>query len=110
MLFPLQCRINTNLLLDCVKLIGYFASAANVISSNLLVSRSPKIKISLFLLSVCPYELASIPKRTRFFPKLPSVNENCEPEAILMPWPLCLYLSGSAFLVSFTDPKKNFLM
>ena len=93
MLFPLQCRLNINHLLDCVKLIGYFASAVNVISSNLLVSRSPKIEISVFLLSVCPYELASIPKRTRFFLKLPSVNENCEPEAILMPWPLCcIYL------------------
>ena len=37
------------------------------------------------------------------------MNENCEPEAILMPWPLCLYLSGSAFLVSFTDPNKQLI-
>ena len=38
---------------------------------------------------------------------LPPVNENCERESNPMPQPLYLYLSGSAFLVSFTDPDKQ---
>ena len=41
-----------------------------------------------------------------FFPVLPSVNENSERESNPMSWLLQLYLSGSAFLVSFTDPNK----
>ena len=31
---PLTCRFNTNLFLDCVKLIEYFASPANVVLFN----------------------------------------------------------------------------
>ena len=42
------------------------------------------------------------------FPMLLSVNENPERESNLMPKPLYLYLSGSAFLVSFTYPNKQF--
>ena len=42
-----------------------------------------------------------------FLPILPSVNENCERESNPILHPLYLYLSGSAFLVSFTDPKKQ---
>ena len=42
-----------------------------------------------------------------FFSKLPSVNKNSERESNSMPEPLCLYLSRSAFLVSFTDPNKQ---
>ena len=38
---------------------------------------------------------------------LPSVNENFEQESNLMPEPLYLCLSRSAFLVSFTDPNKQ---
>ena len=38
---------------------------------------------------------------------LPSVNENSGPESNPMPQPQHLYLSGSTFLVSFTDPKKQ---
>ena len=41
------------------------------------------------------------------FPTLPSVNENSERESNLMPLPLYLYLSISAFLVTFVDPKKQ---
>ena len=40
---------------------------------------------------------------------LPSVNGNSERESNPMPWPLYLYLSGSAFLTSFTDPNKQLL-
>ena len=42
-----------------------------------------------------------------FLPMLPSVNENSERKSNPMPYPLYLYLSGLAFLVSFTDPKKQ---
>ena len=37
----------------------------------------------------------------------PSINENSERESNTMPWPLYFCLSGSAFLVSFTDPNKE---
>ena len=35
------------------------------------------------------------------------VNENSERESNPLPWLLYLYLSGSAFLVSFIDPSKQ---
>ena len=38
---------------------------------------------------------------------LPSLNENSERESNPIPWLVYLYLSGSAFLVSFTDPKAQ---
>ena len=38
---------------------------------------------------------------------LPSGNENSERESNPVPYPLYLYLSGSRFLVSFTDPNKQ---
>ena len=41
---------------------------------------------------------------------LPSVNENSDRESDPMPYSLCLYLSRSAFIVSFTDPNKHYLM
>ena len=47
-LLSLQCRYNTKHLLGCVKLIGYIASAVNVVSSNACAGPSPRIKISLF--------------------------------------------------------------
>ena len=45
-MLPLQCRLSTNLFPDSVKLIGYFASGVNVVSSNPCVGPSPKLKIS----------------------------------------------------------------
>ena len=45
-----------------------------------------------------------------FFYMLPSVNENSDRESDPMPYSLCLYLSRSAFIVSFTDPNKHYLM
>ena len=42
-----------------------------------------------------------------FLPIQPSVNENSERKLNPMLQPLYLYLSGSAFLVIFTDPKKQ---
>ena len=57
MLLPLYCWLNTNLFPDCLKSIGYFASAVNVVSSNSCVGSSPGIKISYPLLSICIDEL-----------------------------------------------------
>ena len=37
----------------------------------------------------------------------PSVNKNSERESNPMPYPLYLYLFGSAFLVRFADPNKQ---
>ena len=48
MLLPLQCRLNTNLLFGCVKLIGYLGSAVNVVSSNSCVVLSPRIRYLYF--------------------------------------------------------------
>ena len=104
LLLLLQCRLNTNLLFGCVKLMGYLASAGNVVSSNPGLGPLPRIKISLFLLSICTDNLISAPKIMTFISMLPSVNKNLEQESNTMQQPLYLYLSGSAFLVSFTDP------
>ena len=43
-----------------------------------------------------------------FLPMLPSGNDNSEGKSNPMPQPLYLYLSGSAFLVSFTAPDNDF--
>ena len=43
-----------------------------------------------------------------FFLMLPSVNKNSEQESGPMQYPLYLYLSESAFLVSFAGPNKQF--
>ena len=42
-----------------------------------------------------------------FLPILPSVNENSERESNPLQELLYLYLSRSAFLVSFIDPNKQ---
>ena len=42
-----------------------------------------------------------------FFTTHSSVNENSVPESNPMLSPLHMYLSGSAFLVSSTDPNKQ---
>ena len=47
-------------------------------------------------------ELISAPKIMTFLPMLPFINKNFERESNPMPQPLYLYLSGSAFLVSFS--------
>ena len=44
-------------------------------------SPSPRIKISLFLLSTCTDELISAPKTMTFFPMLASLNKNSERES-----------------------------
>ena len=74
-------------------MIGYFASAVNVVLSNPCVGQSPRIKISLFLLSTCTDDLMSTPKIMTFFPMLPSVNENSEQESSPKPQPLYFILS-----------------
>ena len=42
-----------------------------------------------------------------FFSILPSGNENSERKLNQLPYPVYTCLSGSAFLVSFTDPNKQ---
>ena len=79
-MLPLECKFNAILFLGCVKLIGYLASAVNVVSSNLCVGPSLRIKISVFLLSIFTDQLISAPKILTFFCILPSVNENSERE------------------------------
>ena len=66
-------------------MIGYLASAFNVVSFNPCVGYSPRIEISLFSLSICTDELMSAPKIVTFLPTLPSVNENSEQESNPMP-------------------------
>ena len=38
---------------------------------------------------------------------LPSGNENSERESNPIPYSVYMYLSGSAFVVSFSDPNKQ---
>ena len=66
------------------KLIGYLASAVNVVPSNLCVGPSPRIKISSFSLSISRDELISAPKIMKFFPMLPCVTEKSERESTPM--------------------------
>ena len=70
---------------DCVKLMGYFASAVKAVSSNLCAGLSTRIKISYPLLSTSTDELISAPKIITFFPHLPSGNKNSERELNTMP-------------------------
>ena len=52
---------------------------------NPFVGPSPRIKISLFSLSISTDELISAPKVMAFFLMVPSVNENSEQELNPMP-------------------------
>ena len=61
----------------------------------------------LFLLLICTDELISGHNIMNFCRKLLYVNENSERESNPMAQPLYSYQSRSAFLVSFTDPKKQ---
>ena len=105
-MLPLQYIVNTNIYPDSEKVIGYLASDVIVASSKPCDDPSLRTKIFLFLLSICTEELLSTQKIITFFSLLPSAHENCERESNSMPQPLYLYLSGSAFLVSFTAPNN----
>ena len=78
-----------------------------MVSCNHCIGPSLKIKI-FFLLSICTDELISAQKKMTIFPMVPSVNEISERESNPMLEPLCLYLSRLAFLVSFSDPNKQY--
>ena len=80
-MFPLWFRLDTNLFLGYVKWKGYFASAVNEVSSNPSVGSSPRISVSLFLLSICTGKIILASKIMTFFLMLPSVNENFERES-----------------------------
>ena len=81
----LWCIFNTNRFLSCVKLIGFLASAVNVVSSYPCVDPLPRIKISLYSLSLRTDELISVPKIKAFFLLHASVNENYERESNPLP-------------------------
>ena len=89
MLLPLQCRLNKNFvklkLRGFGNLIGYFASAIKVVSSNPYVGLSPRIKICFLLLSICTDEFISAQKIMTIFPMIKSGNENSERESNPMP-------------------------
>ena len=74
-----------HVLFGCVKLIGYIASAANVVSSNPCVGPSTRIKIPFPLSSICTDQFISAPKAMNFSPMFPSVNKNTERESNPMP-------------------------
>ena len=76
-------KLNTNSLFGCEKLIGYRASAVNMVSSYPCVGRSLRIKVSLFLLSIWRNEFISARKIMTFFPMLPLVKKKSERESIL---------------------------
>ena len=77
-----MCRFNTNIFLGCVKSVGYFASATNVVSSNPCVGYDFD---NNFLLSICTDKLISAPKTITFFPMFSFVNKNFERESNPMP-------------------------
>ena len=85
LLLPLQCRLNKNFLRGFGNLIGYFASAIKVVSSNPYVGLSPRIKICFLLLSICTDEFISAQKIMTIFAMIKSGNENSERESNPMP-------------------------
>ena len=70
-------------------------------------AKSKKTGYIFLLLPTCRDHLISAPKIRTFFPMLLFVIEECERESNPMPKVLYLYSSGSAFLVSSTDPNKR---
>ena len=80
-MFPI---LNTNLVPNYLKLTGYFISAVHVVSSNLCVGLSPRIKISLPLLQRYRGDLISASKLMTFFPMVSSGNENFERESYVV--------------------------
>ena len=76
-------------------------------SSNPCVGPLPRIEMSFFLLSIFDDELVSTPKIMTFLPiSLP--NEKDVSLWNPVPYPEYPYLSISEFLVSLTDPSKQF--
>ena len=86
------------------------ASDVNVVSSNPYIGPLPIIKIYFTLLSICTVELISALRRLTFFTMLPWGNER-EFWTRIKSYVIAgnLYLTVSAFLVSFTSPNKPFL-
>ena len=64
---------------------GYLASAANIASSNPCAGPSPRIKITIFLLSAWTTYLISALVIRAFLPTVPSVNRSSERESNVMP-------------------------
>ena len=64
---------------------GYLASAANIASSNPCAGPSPRIKITIFLLSAWTTYLISALIITAFLPTVPSLDRSSERESNVMP-------------------------
>ena len=78
-----------------------------MVSSNPCVSHSTRIEISFPLSSRCRDEFIAAPKIITFSLEFSSVNKNSEGKSNPISQPLYLYLSISAFLVSFADPNTQ---
>ena len=89
-------------------MIKYIFSADNECSLNPYVGPSPRIKISLFLLSILVDELISTPNIITFLPVL-SLGCEWNPLSNPIPNPKYLYLSMSEFLANLTGPNSAFV-
>ena len=99
-------QTQTKFCICLVKLIEYIFSALSL-SSNPCVGPLPRIKMSFFLLSIFVDQLISTPKIITFLP----VSLPIEKDVFLLnptPYPEYPYLSISEFLVSLTEPNKQF--
>ena len=81
LLLPIQWKLKQIFLLVLEKLNEYLASPVYVVSSNTCIGPLPRIKISLFLSSICKDELMSTPTIMTFLPMLLSGNEYSEHES-----------------------------
>ena len=79
-MLPLSYRLKTNLFPDYVKLIGYLASAVNVVSSNSYVGPSLRIKMSLFWLWIMHRWTHQL-QDNDIFSKASTVNKSSEWES-----------------------------
>ena len=102
-------RLNTDLFFGFVKLTGYLTPAVNVLSSNHYVSPSPKINISLFLLSKCTDELILAPKKIILLFIFPSGNGNSEHESNLIYFSIREVLVAK-LVISAISPLTSFIL
>ena len=104
---PLQYKLKQNFFIVTVKLVEYFFSAVNVISSNLYARPSSRIKISFFLLLTCTEELIYTPQIIKLHSNSAAENEKVPYLSIPIPYPEYLYSSISESLVNLTVPNKQ---
>ena len=74
----MQCRLNANILSGFVKLIGYIASAVNVVSSDLVFGYDILFHDISHKTSTCTDDFLTAPKIITFLLMLQSVYEHFE--------------------------------